>query len=471
MDNTTSLPEDPDDATRLRTAISRADDDDATLVQSATHAQQATAAQPMEELQPGELIKDRFEIVSVLGRGGMGVVYRALDRRKVEAQDRDPFVALKALSSAFQREERMVVALQREARKAQTLAHPNIATVYDFDRDGDLVYITMEQLAGMPMDDFIREHPQGLPRARVLPMLRGLCLALAYAHNKGIVHSDFKPGNVFLNEGDNPKILEFGIARAAPVSEDLSAGELTRFDAGELGALTPSYAALEMFQGAPPHPADDVYALAITAYQLFTGRHPFNGIPAPQASREGLKPEPIRGLRRREWQAIRRGLAFARKDRIGHAADFLRVFEGKARTRLAIGSAIALALAFGLYFTMDQVEERARTQPEVPFDNLPAETRSAFETLLNDGDMSRKFADHAGALDAYRQAYALHPRNPEATLRLVDLLELLYARASDNGDTEALLSLGANLDEVMATDGFLGSLPRLQALKQSLERS
>ena len=91
----------------------------------------------------------------------------------------------------------MMMALQRESQKAQTLAHPNIATVYDFDREGSLVYLTMEVLTGSPMDDFIRYHPGGLPANRVAQIVRGMCLGLAYAHNKGIVHSDFKPGTCF----------------------------------------------------------------------------------------------------------------------------------------------------------------------------------------------------------------------------------------------------------------------------------
>ncbi len=437
-------------------------DADATIRSRAVEATGSTA-----ELVPGDVVKDRFEIVSILGRGGMGVVYRAIDRRKVEAQDRDPHVALKALSATWQQDDRMVIALQREARKAQTLAHPNIATVFDFDRDGDLVYITMEQLAGQPLDEVIRQHPQGMPRHQVKSIIRGLCLGLAYAHNKGIVHSDFKPGNVFLNEGFNPKILDFGIARATPVAGDASASSQTQFDAGDLGALTPSYAALEMFQGAPPHPADDVYALAITAYQLLGGRHPFNSQPAPKARAAGMKPEPLRGLKRREWQAIRGGLEFERKNRIAHAQEFLRVFEGRKSALLAISAAALLAVALGAYYAYVQVEEHDRIAPDTAFTALPENTQSLINQHLADGDMSRKFGDYAGALASYEQAYALHPRNPDVTGRLIDLLTGLVNSAVNQGtDRSALL---ANLEDIMVTDGFLGTHPRLKDLRQKLE--
>ncbi len=452
-------------------SVRQLDDSDKTLLRvdadATIRSPAGYTAASTTELAPGDVVKDRFEIVSILGRGGMGVVYRAIDRRKVEAQDRDPHVALKALSATWQQDDRMVIALQREARKAQTLAHPNIATVFDFDRDGDLVYITMEQLAGQPLDEVIRQHPQGMTINRVKSVIRGLCLGLAYAHNKGIVHSDFKPGNVFLNEGSNPKILDFGIARATPVAGEQSASSQTQFDAGDLGALTPSYAALEMFQGAPPHPADDVYALAITVYQLLSGRHPFNSQPAPQARAAGLRPEPIRGLKRREWLAIRRGLEFERKNRISHAQEFLRVFEGRKSALLAMSAAALLAVTLGGYYAYVQIEEHDRIAPDIAYAALPENTRSLVNERLVDGDMSRKFADHAGALASYQQAYALHPRNPEVTGRLIDLLTSLVNRSVNQGaDRSTLL---ANLEDIMGTDGFLGTHPQLKELRDKLE--
>jgi serine/threonine protein kinase len=423
------------------------------------------------ELQPGDVIKDRFEIVKVLGRGGMGVVYKAIDRRKVEAQDRDPYVALKALSRQWRANERMVIALQREARKAQTLAHPNIATVYDFDRDGEMVYITMEQLSGAPMDDFIRDHPKGISRQQAAPIIRGICLALAYAHNKGIVHSDFKPGNVFLNNGTNPKVLDFGIARAAPVSGNVEASDQTTFDAGELGALTPSYAALEMFKGEPPHPADDVYALAVTTYQLLTGRHPFDNLPAPQARSAARRPEFIRGLKRREWQAIRRGLEFNRADRIGHAEEFLRVFEGPKRARVAIAASAVLAILLAGYSAFDQIQERARVSPDVPWAELPLDVRTAFEEHIKNGDNAWRYNDAAGAILSWREAYDLHPRNPDATRLLVKGFTSMAERAIASNDPEVRSSVALNLASLMETDGYLRTHPELKRLNDQLQEA
>ncbi|HKE93044.1 MAG TPA: hypothetical protein VKB34_01950, partial [Povalibacter sp.] len=100
--------------------------------------------EPRGALQPGSIIKKRFVLETLLGKGGMGLVFGAIDRRKEEAQDPNPRVALKVLNADFERHPQSFIALQREARKAQTLAHPNVVTVFDFDRDGETVYMTME---------------------------------------------------------------------------------------------------------------------------------------------------------------------------------------------------------------------------------------------------------------------------------------------------------------------------------------
>lgn len=448
------------DYTRIMGDETRIIDGDATVV-----VDRARPASDTTDLSIGSVVNRRFVIEGVLGRGGMGVVYRARDLRKEETGDRDPYVALKVLSDEFRRDPRMAVALQREARKAQTLAHPNIATVYDFDRDDNIVYLTMEQLDGRPLDQLIRDNPTGLPREEALGIVRGLCLGLAYAHNKNIVHSDFKPGNVFHTASGQTRILDFGIARAAP-AERMDASETTHFDAGELGALTPSYAACEMFEGQAPHPADDVYALAIVAYQLFTGRHPFDGTPAPQARAQGLEPAPIRGLKRREWRAIRRALAFDRASRTQHAAEFLRELDGSSRYRLAAAVAVVLGLLLAGYVGYVQVQERARAAPEVPFEQLPASTQQTLNRLLDEAATFRRFGDAGSALMLYREAYALHPRNRRVVEALEALLGDVTERALASGERTDLGRLADNLNAVMATDDFLGSRPKLVKARQ-----
>ena len=136
----------------------------------------------------------------MLGEGGMGAVWKAKDKLKEEARDRNPYVAVKLLQGDFKEHPEAFIALQRETSKQQRLAHPNIATVYDFDRDGETVYMTMEVMQGQPLDAFLRKNvpEEGLTEEEAMPLIEDICSGLAYAHQAGLVHSDLKPGNAFL---------------------------------------------------------------------------------------------------------------------------------------------------------------------------------------------------------------------------------------------------------------------------------
>lgn len=426
------------------------------------------ASRDIQDLPAGTIIKDRFVTQGLLGRGGMGVVYRVKDLRKEETQDRDPYLAMKVLNESYRLDQRMVIAMQREARKAQTLAHPNISTVYDFDRDGQLVFMTMELLEGDPLDEFIKKNPEGIPRDRAISIIRGLCLGLAYAHNKNIIHSDFKPGNIFLTTDKRVKILDFGIARAGPVNDLDESSEATQFDAGTLGALTPAYASCEMFSGQAPHPADDVYALAVVSYQLLTGRHPFNNQPAYKARQLGLVPAHIKGLKRREWRAIEHGLAFDRQDRTGHASIFLREYEGSPRIRLALAAvASALVITSG-YLVYEESRKVIANRPDFAFSTLPIEIQKTFQTRLDDGRMLESFSDYSSALEQYKAAYQLHPKNSDAVQALEQFFSSLYSLNLQDPKSVQLEVLAENLAEVRSLDGYLANQPALKALANEI---
>lgn len=439
-----------------------------------TVVEQGEGAPPEQELTPGAVLNRRFVIESVLGRGGMGVVYRALDRRKEEAGDRQPHVALKVLSARFRQDQRMAVALQREARKAQDLAHPNITTVYDFDRDGDLVYLTMEEMSGQALDQLIAKSAGGLPLRQVREIINGAARGLAHAHARGVVHADFKPSNVFLTDQGEARVLDFGIARAAPAAwrdgaapADSEPGEATRFVAGELSALTPSYAALEMFAGEETYPVDDVYALAIVTYKLITGRHPYEGLPAPEARRKGLKPSRPRGLRSHEWRALRRGLSFERRQRQRDAAEFLRAWRGRGRLLVwAMLAGLLAALAVG-FVVWERVDQRLHHAPDVPFDRLPQETRREVEHLMDAAVIARYEGEREQALGLYQQAYALHPRNRWVVDELEEVVEELVDAAL-SGEAAAQARLRQRLSAVLATAPYLQTHPGLQAQLERL---
>ncbi|NNJ96241.1 MAG: protein kinase [Gammaproteobacteria bacterium] len=263
----------------------------------------------------GDTLNDRFILEERVGSGGMSTVYRALDRRKLEANDRHPYVAVKILNVEFSAHPDSLIALQREAKKCQRLAHPNIVRAYDFDRDGTTVFMTMEYLSGHSLAQILRRPDfKGMSCDEAMPIVEGMANALSFAHENGIVHADFKPANVILTDDGQIKVIDFGIARAfqLPGEGDM---EATRFDPGSLGALTPTYASPEMLEHGEPDPRDDVYALACICYEMFTGRHPFGRRQAIEARDGGLAPEWKKVLTRKQWKALRAALEFERDKR------------------------------------------------------------------------------------------------------------------------------------------------------------
>ncbi|MES1943958.1 protein kinase [Salinisphaera sp. PC39] len=384
----------------------------------------AGGAGPLADLRPGYMLKERFRLEEKLGAGAMGAVFRAVDQRRVETRHQNPNVAIKVIAGDFSKHANAFIALQREADKSQTLAHPNIITVYDFDRDGELFFMTMESLVGTTLDKYIAEGRGD--RKQALAYIGDIANAIAYAHRRNIVHSDLKPQNIFVTEEGTLKVLDFGIARAFSDADE--GGDRTR-DPGEVAGLTPTYASCEMFEGGEPHPADDVYAIGLIAYEMLTGEHPFARKRAVDAKAEGLRPRRIRGLKNFQWQAIAKALAFDRADRWQDAEQFRRKFVGTGRRVRQLSAALVLAIAgFGTYMLFFQPE----AGPDIPFEELPQETRQEFNTALAEGQRARQFGDLNGALFYFDQAYNLHPRNPRVMEEIDAVLDDIFSRMADD---------------------------------------
>ena len=265
-----------------------------------------------KKLEPNVVIRDTYRLVSKIGEGGMGEVWKALDLIQDAGESHDRFVAIKFLNQEFQGKEFALKALVREFARYKKLIHPNLVRAYELNRDENLLFIVMEFLPGMSLDKFIRSHPDGVSIKQARPIIKGMCDALEYSHQEGVIHLDFKPSNVFYNpETGEVKVIDFGIENLAKKQDR----ELTRFDPGILGAKTEAYATLEMMLDADPQPNDDVYGLSCVIYEILTGKHPYKHLNVVSAESKALKPELIQGLNKSQFRALERGLAFQRKNR------------------------------------------------------------------------------------------------------------------------------------------------------------
>ncbi|MEM9624159.1 MAG: protein kinase, partial [Pseudomonadota bacterium] len=224
----------------------------------------------------------------------------------------------------------------------------------------------LQELEGQELAQMLQTYPNGLPDEIAWPIIEGMVLGLMHAHEEGVVHADFKPGNVYVTNRHATKILDFGIARAMRTHHG---GEDTDFDPSRLAALTPAYASREMLNGDNAEPRDDLYSLGVVIYMVLTGCHPYGRVPADEAIKEGLQPERIRSMSRRRWRALEKCLMFNRQDRPAQAAELYEGLFGKAAWRSWSGAAAAAIIAVSLLFTsvqeqaeISEVKQEVRTE-------------------------------------------------------------------------------------------------------------
>lgn len=458
-----------DEATRLAPKDAAPEDAGTELVQagSATeavgdldtgdlHADERAAATESSSGQPpsdtplgiGSLLRQRFRIESVLGEGGMGTVFGAVDLLKQEARDEQVHVALKVMKPDIVDAELTFMGLQREARRAQQLAHPNIVTVYDFDRADGHIYMTMEYLRGRPISDLLKRNRHGLDPEQARDITTQIGAGLAYAHAEGIVHVDLKPQNIFMLDSGRVKILDFGIAKAY---------QEKRQDRVEdaFSGYSPAFASPQIIRRERPTPRDDVFALGIVVYALFTGKHPFDWKSADKAEADGLRPARSPVFRRSEWRAVQAALAFDADTRPVDAGDFIKRFAPskvkRAAVAVSVGS-VAAALAFVLLF-------EPAPGPEVPFDQLEPALQARIETELTDAATFAELGDLDSALQLYQGVLTLHPGNLEATRGMNETVDRALARIERMSRDGALSpsAARANMEAMLAYESLPAS--------------
>jgi len=324
---------------------------------------------------PDDLLAGRFRIVRFIARGGMGEVYEAEDRVLGER------VALKTVRSDVAGDERSMERFLREVHLSRTVTHPNVCRIYDVFHHEGVTFLTMELLAGRTLAERLETSGRMTP-AEALPIAEQMAAALGAAHEAGVIHRDFKSGNVMLVPderrpgGSRVVVTDFGLARRSQRGGP-SAAPLTETEA-VLG--TPDYMAPEQIEGRDLTPAADLYALGIVLYEMVTGAPPFRGetplsvalkklkeaAPSPRKEAPDLPPA---------WEAtILRCLERSPADRFASTADVVRALRGdrvaagpaalrRRRRRAAIVAAVVAAAALAGFFAL---RPRASRRAGVP---------------------------------------------------------------------------------------------------------
>ena len=240
-----------------------------------------SGVQTLSGIAPGALMGQRFEILSVLGAGGMGVVYKARDR------ELDDLVALKMLKRDQLGDRTQIERLKSEIKLARKITHPNVLRTYDFGEIDGVPYISMEYVRGVTLRYMLDQaQAKRLPYSAGLRLAKQLCAGLAAAHGVGVLHRDIKPENLILEPTGNAKLMDFGIARP-----------INRMEPGQTQAGmivgTPLYLPPELLQGQDGDARADVYSCGVVLYEIFSGALPFNGSNAMEIMLKHLREQPV----------------------------------------------------------------------------------------------------------------------------------------------------------------------------------
>jgi len=283
-------------------------------------------AEPLRELHPpeppeprgsastpplgvGEILCGRYVIESQLANGGMGTVYKALDRSRSEHTDADAYVAIKVLHEKTRSRSDVLAKLRREFYCAQALSHRSIIKVYELDLQ-QVPFFSMELVDGENLPSLMRRfHPVPLPRSYVWAVIREVGEGLAHAHDRRVIHGDIKPQNVMVTNCGEARILDFGTS------------------GGSATAMTPAYASCDLLEGREADPRDDLFALACMSYELLAGEHPFQHRRTTEARSQKIAPSRPPGLTGRQWKALMQGLAWERADRPPSVRNWLADLE------------------------------------------------------------------------------------------------------------------------------------------------
>jgi predicted Ser/Thr protein kinase len=318
-------------------------DDDTPTVQLLPGQLQAAAMTHTVDLVPGSVLRSRYVLQDIIGRGGSAVIFKAKDLHRASPQDTgDDVLAVKMLRPELRADPSALTRLKREFRQMQCLSHPGIVRVFDIDFDCGAWFISMEFVAGRTVKTWMQTPGS---HAEALGIIAACCEAVEYSHSLGILHGDLKATNVLVADTGAVKLIDFG---AAPI-----AGSHLAAASDPTITVTPLYASPQILAGKAAERRDDVYSLACLSYGILSGGlHPFGGHPSLEDYRVKSSPTYVRAIPVELFKVIERGLSAERERRPASAGEFLRDLIDADRRR-----------------------RRAATSPAIPVRNIPRARR------------------------------------------------------------------------------------------------
>ncbi|HEX2789758.1 MAG TPA: protein kinase [Steroidobacteraceae bacterium] len=288
-------------------------DDTPTIQLWAARQQFAAISALGVEPAPGSVLRSRYVLEEVIGRGGTSVIYRATDLQRAApdaiAANR---VAIKLLRTERRADPLALVHLKREFRQMQGLSHPGIAQVFDLNCDAEVWFMSLELVAGRTVNAWMQAPGR---HTDALGIITACCEALEHAHSLGILHGDLKPTNVMLADDGAVKLIDFGSV-PSPVSRGAAASDPTV-------GTTPLYASPQVLAGMGAECSDDVFSLACLSYSILSGGlHPFGGRPSLEDGRAKSAPTYVRAIPRALFEVIERALSAERERRPASVTQF-----------------------------------------------------------------------------------------------------------------------------------------------------
>ncbi len=259
-----------------------------------------------------QLLRGRYRLARVLQRDAVGTVHEAIDQERLDPSESNRKTAIKVVHKEISARVDLYNELRLAFEDVQSLSHPNILRVHEFDRDGDTVFFSMELLSGLPLSAVLanRNHVP-LSRTHATTIIRQVGDAIRYAHSRGVVHGDIRPENIFVTDEGNIRVLAFGAWRSLDSNP-------------QPFVVQAVYPGDQTLEDRLPEKGVDLYGIACLACVLWTGYHPFNNLSAAEARAMRVKPQRPPGLSRQEWNALRAALKFERGQASSDIAMWLR---------------------------------------------------------------------------------------------------------------------------------------------------